>query len=159
MFFANVDGSTLKPATDSLLQEMCPIWDESNLSRNMHLIMLPGTISNHHLFTSSSERTETSTHTSVANSACLDHPDSTSQVDCRLLTNDTEDFIVNAFRPLFNNARPNNNRNINQRVKFNRSQSGAPFRGTWNACLKPNHHARNCKFLKKLTACLNYMER
>ena len=152
MFLSTLDDDSYKPIAHSLLQELRTIRDSRSLPPNMHLMMLPGAIDNHHLKGTTSTRPNNhNNNLAHANVANLDSSG----------TPDVEDIVINSFRN-FNINRKSNFNNCPQQspsVKFNRSQHNRPFKGKCNACGRPNYHSKDCAFLQKLLSCLTFMEK
>ena len=101
MFLSNLDSPHLKPVANALKQELRGLtYKADNIAPNMHLLMLPGTITNHHLYSTSALHTLAP---STINSQCY-------QVNSLLSTTDQVDldnFIINTFSN-FNTSRRNN---------------------------------------------------
>ena len=137
----------------------------------MNVLMLPGAIANHHLYRkpalpTSSINNSTSAYqinslsSSFGNDIAHADVESHHSVASPSSVDDDDDFVVNAFRPFTNcNRQQITDRQNSSSTQFNRSKSNLPFRGKCNACGKLNHHAKDCEFLKKLTSCLDCMER
>ena len=155
MFLSNLNSPRLTPIAHALKQELRGLsYNENNITPNLKLMMLPGTITNHHLYSGSpipsSNSNTIQDQSAQANTLSNAH-------------NPSEDdtFIVNAFRNFYASGQGmRNNRNQSSNpVCYNRSRTSQPFRGKCNACGQANHHAKDCNFLHKLNTCLNYMEK
>lgn len=130
MFLSNLDNNSHRPIADSLLQELRSIRDDCLPPPNLHLIVLPGTIGNHHLNTYNTSsvaprRHNTLPHGNVANFASghsSSYDTSTQNVDdghfssYGALIHNVDDFIVNSFRNFNLNRTFNANNNFSKRA-------------------------------------------
>ena len=154
MFLSNLDSLHLKPVANVLKQELRGLTYKADIiAPNMHLLMLPGTITNHHLYSTSASHTLASSTFNSQRHQVNSLSSTTDQVDL-------DDFIINAFSN-FNTSRRNNKNKYQSpsTVRFDRTRSNQPFRGKCHACGQNNHHSKNCFFLRKLNSCLDFMEK
>lgn len=75
--------------------------------------------------------------------------------ECTIAGQESDDYVINPFRLL---RLPGRGRLSSPNVRFNKTQHRRPFKGTCNACSRPNCHASDCFFLKKLKSCLSHIE-
>jgi len=152
MFLHNIDSGPTA-AAKAIMEQLRGKRFDDHIDHHLHLVMLPGAITNHRSYVIDNPPSSNTTNTfsNQINSAEFEHT-------LCLGTDSDTDFIINAFRP-FRNSSFNQQNNRNNQVRYNRSMSNRPFRGRCNACRQYNHHANNCTFLKKLVSCLSHMER
>ena len=116
MFLSNLDSPHLKPIANALKQELRGLaYDTDDISPNMQILMLPGTITNHHLYSTSASTSSTPNAINTQHNQVNSLSSTTDQVDL-------DNFIINAFSN-FNTSRKNINNKYQSpsAVRFNRT--------------------------------------
>ena len=153
MFLNNIDTRPTANAR-SMMEQLRGKRHSDSVNNHLTLTMLPGALSSHRSYAENAP--------AVSINACATS-NQTNSIDgmlslCIDITSDT-DYIVNACRQFRNSNYSQQSSGSNNQVQHNRSMTDRPFRGRCNACNQSGYHARNCNFLKKLTACIKHMER